>query len=296
MPESQPSDVEIGPQALLAEYGQVCTTFRTLTDIRFKLLAFLPLAAGVTTAITGSSTAERFLISLFGFVATVGVATYNYRNDQLYDELVGRAAEIERRLGLPDGAFANRPGPWLKLSFGGIFRHKIDHRTAIGIIYAASFALWLFGMIAPTLEWLRGHSPPATRSDPFLADWVEPAALLLTLAVVATATVAIRSQRKWRKTEMARAAVQAVRIAESRELAELPDDDAFVRECATLSSATGESIKARVRFYSGLDPAARRFFVPEGSKREEASYLVALVTDLPPRWIRDWVTNRKGEL
>jgi len=50
-----------------------------------------------------------FALSLFGLVATIGLATYNARNDQLYFELVGRAAAIERSLDLPDGAFANSP-------------------------------------------------------------------------------------------------------------------------------------------------------------------------------------------
>jgi hypothetical protein len=106
-------------EILLKEYVEVVSTFRMLTDIRFKLLAFLPFAAGVAGVVILRSTPPQVstvAFSLFGLVVTLGLVTYNERNDQLYDTLVGRAAALERRLGDPDGAFANRPQPWFELS------------------------------------------------------------------------------------------------------------------------------------------------------------------------------------
>ncbi len=78
--------------ALLVEYGEVSSNFRMLTDIRFKLLAFLPLAAGVAAPILarGNATMLTLAFSLFGLVVTIGLVTYNTRNDQLYDTLVAR--------------------------------------------------------------------------------------------------------------------------------------------------------------------------------------------------------------
>src|SRR3954468_542669 len=105
--------------ALLAEYGEVANNFRLLTDIRFRLLAFLPIAAGTAAGLLAAgknrdpaAETRALVLSLFGLAVTAALATYNERNDQLYDTLVGRAARIERELGLPDGAFANRPAAW----------------------------------------------------------------------------------------------------------------------------------------------------------------------------------------
>src|SRR5215831_260428 len=143
--------------ALLAEYAEVSGNFRMLTDIRFKLLAFLPVAAGAAGAVLARGTASALTLafSLFGLVVTIGLVTYNARNDQLYDTLVARAAAIERNLGIPDGAFANRPGPWFRAARGS---WRVDHRMAVSTIYKASIALWLFGALYAAIH-IAQHKP-----------------------------------------------------------------------------------------------------------------------------------------
>jgi hypothetical protein len=145
-------------EALQKEYSEVCQNFRLLTDIRFRLLAFLPIATAVAVVLTnGSAAAPPLGLSLFGLVVTLGLVTYNMRNDQLYNELVGRAAAIERNLGLPDGGFAHRPREWLvvnlpKAKWIPWRTWAIDHGAGVGTIYVASLALWLFGVIASVLD------------------------------------------------------------------------------------------------------------------------------------------------
>jgi len=115
-------------EALLAEYSEVCASFRALADIRFKLLAFLPLGAGVAAFASQASspgTMSVLVISLFGLVATIGLATYNRRNDQFYDALVDRLKKLEQQLGLTNGSFLNRPGKWLYLDFV-VFKYGIN--------------------------------------------------------------------------------------------------------------------------------------------------------------------------
>jgi hypothetical protein len=138
-------------EALLKECGEVCSNFRTLTDIRFKLLGLLPIAALAAAAFSANALAiERLPLSIFGLAATIGIVTYNKRNDQLYNNLVARAAAIERSIGLYDGAFANRPNSWLRFA-----NWTIDHRTGISTIYVATIALWIFMALDAIirLEW-----------------------------------------------------------------------------------------------------------------------------------------------
>jgi membrane protein YdbS with pleckstrin-like domain len=103
----------------LAEYKEVLTQFRTLTDIRFKLLTYLPLGT-VAAAVFVSPTnnlVKQSAIPAFAFVVTLCIATYDKRNDQHYDELVSRAAELERELQIEHGSFSDRPKSWLKYGF-----------------------------------------------------------------------------------------------------------------------------------------------------------------------------------
>jgi hypothetical protein len=100
--------------ALTGEYTAVVGNFRELTEIRFKLLNLLPLASLAAAALKPDPRSPGSLpFALFGLAATLAIAAYNKRNDQLYDQLVGRAAAIERELGTPDGAYATRLAPWL---------------------------------------------------------------------------------------------------------------------------------------------------------------------------------------
>jgi hypothetical protein len=152
---------------LVAEYEQIADSFRTLTEIRFQLLGLLSLAAGAASVVKPETGTPWLLpFALLGLAFTLSIVTYNKRNDQLYDELVGRAAAIERELGVPDGAFGNRPAAWL--SFGvWKLRWPVNHRAPVAGIYIATISFWLF-LAADTAAVIYTHTAAGA---PVLAWW-----------------------------------------------------------------------------------------------------------------------------
>ena len=261
-------------------------------------MAFLPIATAAATLITGGSlTVQNLVFSAFGLVVTVGLATYNYRNDQLYGELVSRAALIERMVDLPDGTFCHRPRPWLTIRMLGM-KFKVDHGTGIGLLYASSAVLWLFGFLAPTLEFLRRAYlnfglPYLMVKDPL--SWVRIAAFALSVLLVALAIRSIKSQREIRKGQMRKQAHLAVQSYLSDER----NDEDLLRACRLLVDASTQDdvddIKARIKFYSARDKETNDFIQP-GSKEHVASQVIALITDLSPAWIFDCATERRKSI
>jgi hypothetical protein len=302
--------------ALVAEYGEVNSNFRTLTEIRFKLLGFLPLATAAGTAFNGKpNDAAGFVFPLFGLIATIGLVTYNTRNDQLYDELVRRAAFIERSLGLADGAFANRPHAWLifrlldiefvkrildraqafanrphswlvSRSLGIVpdikwtdIKWKVDHRTGVGTIYVACIAVWLFLLLT-------------SFSD---SAWAQTAALGLAVIAAWCARTWIKKSKKRTETDTQTWAAEAVQEALSTDLLRAAKNwQRLIEVCAKLGHEDEETIRRRARFYVAINPDSSNYYLPGASKELAACHFVALLTDLPPWWLFDCATNRRG--
>jgi hypothetical protein len=243
---------------------------------------------GTAASFTGDGTVGgTFVLALFGLLATIGLVTYNTRNDQLYDDLVGRAASIERSLGLADGAFANRPYVWLSFRVLDI-RWKVDHRTGVGTIYWTSIIVWLFLLLASLSAPLVSNLGPGRTS----------------LAVLAAAVIAAWSARTWIKRKkkqvegnMRCVAARAVQKALSTNLS--PDRE-LIALCAELVGDGDHDmismISARAQFYAAVDRDSSGYFDRRGSKLQAACHLVALLTDLPPRQLFDWATNRRGDV
>jgi hypothetical protein len=130
------------------DYEQTNQLLRTLVDVRFKLLAFVPTIAAFAVGFFGTPrpAAELLAVGLLGLVATLGIFVYEPRNSQLADSLVRRAKDLEQRLGLPSalspegpgGLFTERPAPTRML----MGRLVVAHIRGLALVYAAAVSGW----------------------------------------------------------------------------------------------------------------------------------------------------------
>lgn len=112
------------------EYGATTELLRSLTDVRFKLLAFVPTIAGTAVALLGrhARPAELLAVGALGLAATLGVVLYELHNTELYEYALGRAEALERDLGM--SLLSGRPA------------HARDRPLVL--VYAAVIGAWSY--------------------------------------------------------------------------------------------------------------------------------------------------------
>ena len=135
---------------LRLDYNETTDLMRSLTDVRFKLVAFVPTISGAAIAVLGhgKSTAELLAVGLLGLVATVGIVIFDLRNTQLLDYAVLRAKSLEEKLGFvsifdpgaPGGLFTERPGRDLR--FFGLA--GVGHDRGLALVYSAAIGGWCY--------------------------------------------------------------------------------------------------------------------------------------------------------
>lgn len=132
--EAPPPDREL----LRLDYGESVNVLRFLSDVRFKLLAFVPTVAGAGVGFLSSRESEADLLAggLIGLAATLGIFLYELRNDEHFARTWRRVVELERRLGFAQvegsaGSFGAAPEPSTQL-------------LAIGLVYGAAVGAWTY--------------------------------------------------------------------------------------------------------------------------------------------------------
>jgi hypothetical protein len=130
---------------LRLEYDQTLQLVRSLTEVRFKLLAFVPTIAGFGVGSFGKPrpAAELLAVGLLGLVATLGLFIYELRNSQIYAGAVRRAGELERTLGMstgPGGLLTERRGRVARLF--GVF--AVWQNRGLALVYGAALAGWTY--------------------------------------------------------------------------------------------------------------------------------------------------------
>lgn len=144
--EDEPN-LTIDKEILTTLYGQICTSWHVLIDIRFKLLGFVPAVSVVLLAnllsadgaAKGLSPAIKIMIAALGLVATLALLIYDLRNSELHDDLISRGRKIEELWGVHTGQFRGRlkSSNWL-----------IKHDRATALIYGSALIGWTLGILA----------------------------------------------------------------------------------------------------------------------------------------------------
>ena len=139
---------DVDSKAMTIDYEQTLAYFHTLHEVRFKLLGFLPVATGTAIIALPHNVPKmaQLVLACFGALVTIGLASYDQRNTQIYDRLVLRVRLLEKKLGfIPfsgekyGGAFHCRPP--LKKVLG---MRLVWHIQGLTIVYAASLTGWSF--------------------------------------------------------------------------------------------------------------------------------------------------------
>jgi Domain of unknown function (DUF4440) len=147
------SDAREQRQSLMLDYEQTLETYRQFTDIRFRLLAFVPTLSGVAVALLTNAAlhgSEKVALAGLGFFVTLGIVLYDLRNTQFYNGTISRAQHLEDDLHLERfetderrGLFGSRDEHQRKRFFG----LPIGHDLGLAFIYSAVLGAWVFGAV-----------------------------------------------------------------------------------------------------------------------------------------------------
>ncbi|MDT8300101.1 MAG: hypothetical protein RQ760_01375 [Sedimentisphaerales bacterium] len=145
------------------DYEKTVEYIKLLTDIRFKLLALVPIATG---AALGFAKPENdpmtgLVLGLLGFLVTLGIIFYDQRNTEIYEKAMQRARLLELHLQIPPaskyelagGLVGGRPKGRSRKLFGVI---EMWHDRGLAFIYSSVLAVWsylFFASIVTLVSW-----------------------------------------------------------------------------------------------------------------------------------------------
>jgi hypothetical protein len=156
---------ETGPDRLVVDYEQTVGVIEQLTDVRFKLVAFVPALTGAAVALLGSLDVDaltRAALAAGGLGFTLGIVLYDLRNSQLYNSAIGRAQHLEealefRKFGCDHhvGVFGSRKDTdrrmeeshrlnVFSLLIGDL---RLRHGPALSLVYSAVFGVWVWVLL-----------------------------------------------------------------------------------------------------------------------------------------------------
>ena len=130
-------------ERLRLDYDRTHELVRDLTDVRFKLLAFVPTISGAAVGLVGRrpTGAELISVGALGLAATLGIVLYELRNTAIHDYALDRAQRLEAKLGIVS---AFQPG-----RSGGLYSERPGRGVAgrdrgLALVYGAAVGGWAY--------------------------------------------------------------------------------------------------------------------------------------------------------
>jgi hypothetical protein len=105
---------------------------------------------------------------------------------------------------------------------------------------------------------------------------------------------ALGAQRNKQANTLRTQAAEAVSKAVGLSMLAVAGNPSLLSLCAQLGGKKPETITARAKYYSQLAPESLSHYIQSGSPLVVAAHTIALLTDLPARWLFDTATNRTG--
>ncbi len=171
--------------ARLADYDRTVATIHQLTEVRFKLAAFLPALTGAAVALLATSELgplTKASLAVGGLTFSLGIVLYDLRNSQHYNSAIGRAEQLETFLGFDTfgsdqhpGVFGSRRDTTRNVKAKGLDHFlglPVRHGHALALVYTAVIGAWIWAILqqaavgvqnedsgnwfrtAPHLQWL----------------------------------------------------------------------------------------------------------------------------------------------
>jgi hypothetical protein len=155
------------------DYKSTLEMIKMLTDLRFKLLAFVPTVSAFAVSFLGTSADNSVAlgIGVLGFAVTLGIVLYDLRNSQIYNLSMHRAKWLEYLLDMPRLTTLDWQRPGQEHYHGGLITERpfrlprlfrmrsltAKHDRALALIYGASLGGWAY-LIANSLASLVASS------------------------------------------------------------------------------------------------------------------------------------------
>ncbi|MFX0197673.1 MAG: hypothetical protein ACFFCW_16255 [Candidatus Hodarchaeota archaeon] len=139
------------------DYEKTIEYIHKLGDIRFKLLAIVPIASGSAIGLVAphGDPFKGIIIGALGLFVTLGIIFYDQRNTEIYEKYFRRAKLLEISLGIPPTSKSELVGgPFLGRSARGrklFSKFLMWHDRGLAFIYASVCGGWVFLFVVSAL-------------------------------------------------------------------------------------------------------------------------------------------------